>query len=294
VPPAVHAARAAARRSQCQQQLKQVGLAALSYEATYRRLPPGNLGPLPPRNVTRNFQIEERDHQMMGLIPFLLPYIEESQTYSLIGSDMLDIVGQPFQQIWMLNNDTVDASRPNFGLLRCPSNEPGPAAQGELVFLNAYYSPKGGGTLVLESAPAQESTLGRCGTTNYLGCMGFFGPANVAQAKTHLGVIATRSKTRIAQIEDGTAHTLMIGEAVGQQQYGVLELSYSWMGCGALPLAQGFGDPAAWNNFSSNHRGQVGFCFADGSVRYLEVGIDENALYALGGMRDGESYDSIP
>src|SRR4051812_23938791 len=49
--PAVQAAREAARRSQCQANLKQIGLAALNYESVHHDLPPGNLGPLPPRNV---------------------------------------------------------------------------------------------------------------------------------------------------------------------------------------------------------------------------------------------------
>lgn len=289
--PAVQAARESARRSQCQHQLKQVGLATLRFEAAHRFFPPGNLGPLPPRRVTSNLQISERDHQLMGLIPFLLPYIEESNTYSMIGPDMLDIVNEPFQQIWLLNVDTVDASRVHIGLLQCPSNASGPAVGGELLFLNAYYNPKGGGKLILESAPTQEDLFGRVGTTNYLGCMGFFGPVNVSLATKYLGMIATRSQTRIRHIEDGTSHTLMIGEAVGQERNGVLELSYSWMGCGSLPLGLGFGDPAAWENFSSNHSGYVGFCFADGSLRYLKDDIDERLLYALGGMQDAEADD---
>ena len=292
--PAVQAAREAARRAQCQSHLKQLGLAALNYESVHHFLPPGNLGPLPPRNVARNLQIEERDHQLMGLVPFLLPHIEETQVFSTIGSDMFDIVGQPFQQIWMLNTDTADASRADAPILHCPSNDPTPATNGELLFLNAYYTPKGGGKLVLESAPSDLSLFGRVGTTNYLGCMGFFGPVNASIATKYLGVIATRSQTRIAWIEDGTAHTLMIGESVGQQENGVIELAYSWMGCGALPLGQGFGNPGAWNNFSSNHRDHVGFCFVDGSVRYLATGIDENVLYALGGMHDGDTVDNFP
>ncbi|MFY7968320.1 MAG: type II secretion system protein, partial [Pirellulaceae bacterium] len=42
--PAVQSAREAARRMSCQNNLKQLGLAALNFESSYKRFPPGFLG----------------------------------------------------------------------------------------------------------------------------------------------------------------------------------------------------------------------------------------------------------
>lgn len=61
--PAVQAAREAARRMQCSNNLKQIGLAALNYESTFRVMPP-----------RRNMHSGSR----RGWGPTILPYIEQS------------------------------------------------------------------------------------------------------------------------------------------------------------------------------------------------------------------------
>jgi prepilin-type N-terminal cleavage/methylation domain-containing protein len=78
--PAVQAAREAARRTQCQNRLKQLGLAAHMFHDTHRRLPPGYLGPdepipVPPVSDFRQF---------VGTLPYLLPQMELSQVHDRI------------------------------------------------------------------------------------------------------------------------------------------------------------------------------------------------------------------
>jgi prepilin-type N-terminal cleavage/methylation domain-containing protein len=98
--PAVQAAREAARRSQCSNNLKQIGLALQNYHDTYKKFPPvaimGRAGPLPQRAYHHTW------------ITAILPFIEQQPLY-----------------------DSVDKARPAWGqaivrtvvpTLHCPSD----------------------------------------------------------------------------------------------------------------------------------------------------------------------------
>jgi prepilin-type N-terminal cleavage/methylation domain-containing protein len=73
----VYASRQAARSAHCVNNLKQLGLAALLYESARGHLPPGYLGPAPPRSVVAGLgQLLDPHDQFVGVLPFLLPYVE--------------------------------------------------------------------------------------------------------------------------------------------------------------------------------------------------------------------------
>ncbi len=68
--PAVQQAREAARRTQCKNNLMQIGLALHNYEMTYQRLPPGTVDPSRPiRNEAKGYH--------MGWMVQILPYIDQ-------------------------------------------------------------------------------------------------------------------------------------------------------------------------------------------------------------------------
>ncbi len=102
--PAVQAAREAARRNQCLNNLKQIGLAVVNYESTYERLPPPAIWGFPRKDG--KLPQDAAHHTWLTLI---LPYMEQAALQETVDLDEKawgqDIVGTPVST------------------LRCPSDD---------------------------------------------------------------------------------------------------------------------------------------------------------------------------
>jgi prepilin-type N-terminal cleavage/methylation domain-containing protein/prepilin-type processing-associated H-X9-DG protein len=121
------------------------------------------------------------------------------------------------------------------------------------------------------------------------------------------GVLSAMSRTRIADITDGTTTTLMLGERVVQPG-GDSQLPFSSAWCGQVafadeydlrsvpylspsvshPINASLTDPSC---FGSRHPTGANFALADGSVVYLAEGIDQAVFMALGTAAGGESVN---
>lgn len=292
--PAIQAAREAARRAECANNLKQIGLAAQNFHDTYNRLPPGYLGPKPSATAY-NYQEQE-----IAAMAYLLPYMEAQEIYELV-----DIMVQPTSgsnMVPLLDLDKIampwwNHSGPNppggpwemahtkIGGLVCPSVDPYQNSSSTIVLLNYYYPNSSTATIQASgfSISGGGSDLGR---TTYLACAGLIGDAP-GWAHNRRGAFGNRSRYGLRDVVDGTSNTLAFGEAVGHKSApGKYEYAYAWMGAGALPVAWGLGEHH-WYEFSSMHPGIVQFVFADGSTHGVGVEIANKPLTNLAAMADG-------
>ncbi len=313
--PAVQSAREASRRTACTNNLKQIGLANHVFFDVQGQLPPGHLGLLPHISDTAATSNASSNNQWVGSLAYLLPYFEQSAVSSLITTNMRV---EDYQNSWNNHNSSVAAARTRIKTLSCPSTQLYGAQPGFIVAtVNLFLN----GTQIVGWNNSTSETILSFGRTNYLGVAGYGGNAaswNVSDGRADLmgiprgqqginfqGIFATRTKTRLSHVSDGTTNTLLFGEVMGGQarQAGDPHASYTWIGSGFLPTFGGLaftsldslqpgesiGAPRRrYGSFNSDHTsGIVNFVMADGSVRSISPNADYGAYIAISGMGDG-------
>jgi prepilin-type N-terminal cleavage/methylation domain-containing protein len=303
--PAVQKVREAANRMSCSNNLKQLGLAMHNYDQTFRSLPPGYLGAFPKNHPAQLFEKAVPDAkiptivsaQWVGLMAFLLPYIEQENVYRQLNVNWdpkYDPSMNPKAAWWNddrqpVNNYTLAQTR--IKNLICPSDDPYSNTKGTIVLVYTRCVNTDGGTTkcgVVSRTLTLEGGGAPLGRTNYVGVAGARGYCLDSgwgdQSGTgrwyhkYIGVSYDRSMVSISDVTtgDGTSNTLMLGEALGGPRR-QRDTAFSWMGSGALLTLWGLReddnpDEDGYFCFNSKHPGIVQFCFCDGSVRALKLG----------------------
>jgi prepilin-type processing-associated H-X9-DG protein len=199
---------------------------------------------------------------------------------------------------WWKNAANVRLAQTKMLLFQCPSDDAYSNTQftslctivGQGEFVNILVPVNAGG-----------AELGR---TNYIANAGAHGYTENKFYSKYIGPFYNRSKTKLADVPDGTANTVLFGETLGGESHGERTTSLSWMGAGAMPTAYGLPKKSYQWNFSSRHPGVVQFGMCDGSVRRLRVSDGDGLspdffsehwynLQRAAGMSDGEPVDSI-
>ena len=185
--PAVQAAREAARRMQCSNSLKQLGLSLHNYESTFKRFPArknGTSGPFVPATARNN----SNGGRLSGFIA-LLPYVEQTPMYNQIQA------GDPAGTLTTTNVAGGPAISPG-----------GPAAWGGWSVWNT--SP---GFL---SCPSDGTTFNQPAATainNYAFSVGDDQTA-IRDSANVRGAFPATIGVKIAEIVDGTSNTVAFSE----------------------------------------------------------------------------------
>ena len=267
--PAVQAAREAARRAQCSNNLKQIGLALHNYHTSTRSFPPGAFFGL----------------YRGSIVMRLLPYVEQQALY-----DCFD---------FKLNTDTQAlADDKKLGgtvvsVYVCPSDTSrGKKSNGMAV--SSYAASQG---------PTPHHGNSSCWCENNWN--EYTPPPQVWEAEVFHGPF-TRDPicTAVADCRDGVSNTIYFGEVLplcsahmgagwamtnNGQGFGHTHIPINYDTC------QTDGDychqSCNWSTekgFRSNHPGGAMFVFGDGSVHFLSETIDHWNYQYLGNIRDGE------
>ena len=249
--PAVQAAREAARRMSCNNNLKQIALALHNYHDTYNALPMGWIG-----LETPNGRVLSEGQPGWGWAAHVLPFIEQNTVTDIV-RDTLPITDP-------LN---LPARQTHLPVFRCPSD----AGSQEFFDLEDTNG------AVLANVPV-ANYVGMFGTTPLSNCLGL--PAGV-QCNSD-GPFFHNSSTRFRDFLDGTSNTLLIGERYSKHG------ESTWLG--AVPTADEppnspgshLDDPGSYHPAGTN------FAFADGSVHIIVETIDLAVYYGLATMQGGE------
>jgi prepilin-type N-terminal cleavage/methylation domain-containing protein len=177
--PAVQKVREAAARMQCQNNLKQIGLAAHNFESTNGRFPAAiNI----PGEEKFGWPVAPDPNKWYGLHMALFQYYEQDN----LRRNLVDNVANPH---YINCNGPGSVGAQVVKILICPSDGamPNPAVG---VYNTNYYF----------------------GLTSYGGCSGTSATTTSGGSSLQNGMFYMNSSVRFANITDGTSQTLMFGE----------------------------------------------------------------------------------
>jgi prepilin-type N-terminal cleavage/methylation domain-containing protein len=291
--PAVQAAREAARRTQCSNNLKQIGLATHNFHDTYGKLPVGT---------------HDDDNRSFCWRVWILPFVEQTNLYNQMAQNGMWVPPQMGNSANGVNVDSVPASE-----------VAGVATVAALckTKLPFYTCPSDILPMVDNDGYAK---------TNYCGNMGpAIGDINgcaILKGELQEGVFLmandnnTTWTTSLATMTDGTSNTIMAGEISVTQDIKPSSLSDKrypiWAGgnnngtCNGLAVAGStlrFVDVNYFINrktgvesnssFGSKHPGGAMFVLGDASVRFINESVS-TVVWRAAGTRNGGEADLLP
>lgn len=289
--PAVQAARESARRVQCTNNLKQIGLAYHNHHDTFKCFPSGGWGWYWIGDSDRGAGMKQPGSWAFSI----LPQMEQTALYNMCGD------GQPDVITTQQKASTAKATEVVVAAFICPSRRPaalynraisagvpgGHAWNADPVTKTnrADYVANAGNLKIMWGA-GPDPTAGFAGN----------GFANMSSSN---GISHQRSNIKFADIMDGTTNVYMIGEKYLNPDHYETGYDYgddhsffagddfdmhAWTDNPPLQDRKGFAD--FWR-FGSSHSSGFNVVFCDGSVRHITFNIDRALHSNIGHRRDG-------
>jgi len=274
--PAVQAAREAARRMQCTNHLKQIGLALHNYHDVHRRFPV-NMGPWSVPAVPW------RAMNGKGWIVSILPQLEEQPLYDSFSPFF---AGDFFSGRGLMDLACRDLMKIHVATLKCPSD--GSAHR----LYDTFFQWE-----TIEVAPTSyKGVIGdsQIGAPNGIHAGSLPDCHAVGNCNGLFFRTSFREPQSLSRITDGTSNTFMVGEDVPQHNdhSAAFYANGDWASCHApLNYFPKPPTPHDWPNvisFRSRHPGGANFVLADGSVRFIADTIEHRVYRALSTKSGGE------
>jgi prepilin-type N-terminal cleavage/methylation domain-containing protein/prepilin-type processing-associated H-X9-DG protein len=288
--PAVQAAREAARRMKCQNNLKQMGLAFQNHHDTHGHLPTGGWGWFWVGDPDGGFSERQPGGWVFNVLPFM-----EQQNLHQIGTGTTGAAKKAANAQRILQP---------VQFFNCPSRRPPRILTQIPTYFNADAVPMGAKCDYAVNAGNQNRQ--QCPATCVAGDpTPARGPNEGATTPPQMPVLENGisyrvSKTRLAQVTDGTSQTLCVGEKFLTIYDGNDTVDNENLYCGYVndlyrsthanfypPRADRKGLNPHPQCYGSLHAGAFNAVFCDGSVRPIKYTIDQQTYFALGGRDDG-------
>ncbi len=313
--PAVQAAREAARRMQCSNNLKQMGLALHNYHSALKVLPPCKIG---------NGQIVNNPAIVKPVIVntvgwvLLLPYIEQQAAYNKYNFNSCSSSAKQAAgpTVPVIGNDTINEAitSARYGFLECPSHADAGELRSYLPGTNDPYSMRNARRTSYFFSTGHYDD----GTSTYQNLL--------IRRLQPLGAFGNDGAARLDDIQDGTSNVIAIGESVGGKRkvdpnWGPWGLNGTRTCCHGrvssvannttvtpAPLAPNAADArdyhinSRYNNdaqrrhfawaFNSQHTGGAQFVLCDGSVKFLPETMDYLTLCRMAYIADRETFSN--
>lgn len=315
--PAVQSSREAARVYDCRNNLRQISLAALNFEAANGYLPPGILGAADAFRFEGNryeptSEFFWKRFQYTSSLALITPYLELTTIHDLYDSvaysietplaEFKDPQGRPRFEWFMEIPDFEAIAQQHISVIHCPSN---------------YHAGRSTERVAGALQPVVYEADGRDGvswqdlteyldidyeTTDYAGCAGAHSGGHHADAlrRQFTGLMSSRRRIRFSHNSDGQSKTIMYGEILTGHSQDGRRIGQSWLtgglarGRGDVPFLHDpvgkslLGNPSDnfWYGFASGHPSVVQFVFGDGHADSIHRDLNWRLLYAMCGIAD--------